>query len=289
MIPFPRLAREAEDRGFDLIVTGEHSHIPVSSTVDGKEGIFPEHYKHFLDPFTALAAAAMTTERIRLGTAVCLLTLHDPLFLSKTVSTLDWLCGGRFVFGTSYAYQVPEMLNHGIDPKDRRAIFREKVLAMQELWSRDTASFNGEFVSFSESWQYPKPVQKPHPPLLIGAPPHPVTFRHIVEFADGWMPVAMYGRGALGEHILRLREQAAEAGRDPATIDVTVLHTAEQRSPENADSRHGARPVTLDLIAEYADMGVTTLCLPVPSESAPAVLSVLDRYARDLSSVLNQP
>ena len=284
MMSFPQVAKAAEDRGFDLIFTGEHSHIPVGASVNGRT--FPEHYKRFLDPFAALAAAAMTTSRIRLGTGVCLLPLHDPLFLSKTVSTIDLLSQGRFVLGASYSYQVPEMLNHGIDPKDKVEIFREKFLAMQKLWTQDTAGYDGKFVSFTESWQFPKPVQKPHPPLWIGARPHPATFRHVVEFADGWMPLSMYGQGVLAGHIERLRQQAAEAGRDPASIDITILHTTDEMSQSSADVRQGARPVTRELVAEYEAMGVGTLCLPIPSEPEPAVLKTLDGYAAALGDVL---
>ncbi len=214
----------AEAAGFESIWFAEHSHIPVSRITPwgGRAGAppLPEHYWRTHDSVVALAAIAARTTDIRLGTGIALLAQRDPIWLAKEIASLDVISGGRANFGIGYGWNVEEMESHGIDPKRRRALVREKALAIKEIWARDEATFSGEFVSFDAMWSWPKPVQKPHPPIVIGGSPTPVTFRHIVEYGDGWMP--LYGRFPIVEHVADLRREAEDAGRDPAAIEVTV-------------------------------------------------------------------
>jgi len=167
-----RLAREAEDRGFESLWLPEHSHIPTSRTTPrggvAGAGPLPEMYWRTIDQFVALAAAASVTSHILLATGVCLVAQRDPIWLAKEVASLDTLSGGRVLFGIGYGWNKEEMAQHGIAYQDRRRILREKILAMQALWTEDVASFEGEFVHLEPSWAWPKPVQHPHPPIILG-------------------------------------------------------------------------------------------------------------------------
>jgi probable F420-dependent oxidoreductase len=218
------LAREAEARGFQSLYLPEHTHIPTSRRTPPPTGekVLAEEYKRTLDPFVSLAAAAATTSRIRLGTAVCLVAQRDPIVLAKEIATLDLLSGGRVVLGIGFGWNREEMASHGIDFRRRRDLAREKVLAMQALWAADRASFHGELVCFEESWSWPKPLQRPRPPVLVGGAPGPTLFAHIAEYGDGWMPIGGAGvRAALPD----LRQAVARAGRDPARLEVVLIGT----------------------------------------------------------------
>jgi probable F420-dependent oxidoreductase len=211
------LAREAEARGFTELWVPEHTHIPTGRETDWpmQEGAeLPEMYKRSMDPFVSLAAAAVVTTSIRLGTSICLVGQHDPIILAKTVATLDRLSGGRVILGVGFGWNEDEMRHHGVDPAKRRTIGREKTLAMKELWTKEAASFHGSYVDFGESWQWPKPVQQPHPPVWIGG--GKATLAHVAEWGDGWMPIE--GVMPVPRLIGRLRELADEAGRDPREI-----------------------------------------------------------------------
>jgi probable F420-dependent oxidoreductase len=209
------------------------------------------------------------TSRIRLGTGVALVAQHDPITFAKEIATLDFLSGGRLVLGIGYGWNAEEMENHGIDVKRRRAIVREKMLAMQELWSNEVASFRGEFVRFEPSWQWPKPVQQPRPRVLIGGGAGPRLFAHIAEYADGWMPIGGTGvRTALPE----LRRAFEERGRDPQALHVVPMGVL----PDRAKLDH------------YASIGVTETALRLPPRPRDAVLPVLDEYAQYLSSVSDE-
>ncbi|HJP65245.1 MAG TPA: LLM class F420-dependent oxidoreductase, partial [Actinomycetota bacterium] len=213
-------AREIEARGFDSMYVPEHSHIPASRKTPAPMGEpLPEQYYRVLDPFVALTAAAMVTERLRIGTAVCLVIERDPIATAKEVATLDWLSGGRFVFGVGFGWNKEEMADHGIDYAQRREVSRERVLAMQRLWADEEASFEGEFVRFDKSFAWPKPVQQPRPLTLLGGGAGPKLFAHIAEYADGWMPIG--GRG-VGAALPALREAFEAAGRDSATLEVSA-------------------------------------------------------------------
>jgi probable F420-dependent oxidoreductase len=182
-----QLARAAEDRGFSSLYFPEHTHIPTSRRDPWPGGAeLPNEYRHTLDPFVGLAAAAAVTERLRIGTGICLVAQHDPIVLAKEIATLDLVSNGRFMFGIGVGWNTDEMEQHGVDPKRRRAVVREKILAMKALWEQEEASFEGEFVRFAPSWSWPKPVQRPHPPIWVGGMGEQKTLRIVAEHADGW-------------------------------------------------------------------------------------------------------
>ncbi len=184
------LARQAEERGFSSLYLPEHTHIPTSRRTPAPTGEpLAQEYRRTMDPFVSLAAAASVTSRIRLGTGICLVAQRDYLVTAKAVATLDVLSDGRFVFGVGYGWNADEMASHDLDPTRRRQILREKVLAMKRLWSDDVASFQGKHVHLAPSWAWPKPTQKPYPPIMLGGAPGPTLFKHIAEFADGWLPI----------------------------------------------------------------------------------------------------
>jgi probable F420-dependent oxidoreductase len=257
------LAREAEARGFSSLFVPEHTHIPVSRRTPAPTGDaeLADEYRRSLDPYAALAAAAAVTSRIRLGTGVALVAQHDPIALAKQIATVDHLSGGRLVLGIGYGWNHEEMENHGIDVKRRRARVRETMLAMQALWANEVASFSGEFVRFEPSWQWPKPVQQPRPPVLIGGAPGPTLFAHIAEYADGWLPI---GGGGLAQALPALRRAVEERGRDPKALEIVPMGVFPD-------------PGKLDY---YREIGVTEAVLRLPSASRDRVMPVLDEYAR---------
>lgn len=282
-VPVRVVAQEAEARGFELIFIGEHSHTPVAGVLPDWMGAvggqpYPEWYRHYPDPFILLAEVSALTQRIKLGVAICLVAIHDPIILAKAVSTLDHVSRGRLIFGVGYGYNELEFRNHGIDAKQRRDIVREKMLAMEALWSQETASFEGGHVSFTESWQHPKPYKRRRPPVLVGSQLIPKTLDHIVEWGDGWLPTAMMAKGNLAGEIAKLKERFEAAGRDPKALDITVFHTVEHLKERTWDYRAGAAPITDELLDKYEQMGVTRLCFPIPNERTKPVLELLDRY-----------
>jgi probable F420-dependent oxidoreductase len=262
-IPPAELAREAEARGFHSLYVPEHTHIPTSRRTPPPTGtdVLADEYLRSLDPWVALATAAAVTSRIRLGTGVALVAQHDTLALAKQIATLDLLSGGRVVVGIGYGWNHEEMENHGIDVRRRRALVREKMLAMQALWSREVARFDGEFVRFEPSWMWPKPVQQPRPRVLIGGAPGPILFAHVSEYADGWMPI---GGAGVREALPKLRRALEERGRDPASLHVVPLGIL----PDAAKLEY------------YEKIGVTEAVLRLPSAPRDRVLPVLDDYAR---------
>ena len=260
------LARELEDRGFESLWVTEHTHIPTSRKTPWPGGApLPDEYRRTLDPFVALTAAAAVTKSLRLGTGICLVAQHHPINLAKTVASLDLVSGGRVDFGIGVGWNVDEMEHHGVSPSRRRSQARENVLAMQQLWTQEEASFDGEFVHMSPSWMWPKPVQKPHPRVLMGGAGGPITFRHVVEYCDGWMPI--HGRRSIFEKLPQLHAAAEAAGRDPKTIDLGVFGC----------------PPKPDVIESYRDIGVTRCVLGLPPAPADVVLPVLDSYTELLS------
>jgi probable F420-dependent oxidoreductase len=257
------LARAVEDRGFHSLYLHEHTHIPTSRRTPPPTGeaVLAEEYKRTLDPFVALGAAAAVTSRLTIGTAVCLVAQHDPLVMAKEVATLDLISGGRLVLGVGFGWNREEMESHGVDFRRRRELVREKMLAMERLWSEEKASFAGELVRFEECWSWPKPVQQPRPPVLLGGAAGPKLFAHIAEYGDGWMPIGGAGVGAALPALHRAME---DAGRDPAAVSVVLIGTI----PDPGKLEH------------YASLGVTEVALRLPSSPADAVLRVLDEYAR---------
>ncbi len=256
------LARELEDRGFESLWVTEHTHIPTSRTSPWPGGPnLPEEYKRTLDPFVALTSAASVTTKLKLATGICLVAQHDPIVLAKTIASLDLVSNGRFIFGIGVGWNIEEMSDHGVDPSRRRSIARDKVLAMKELWTNDESSYSGEFVNFESTWSWPKPVQQPHPPVVMGGAGGPITFRHIIEYCDGWMPI--HGRRAVLGAIKQLRAAADAAGRDPATLELGVFGVPSDQA----------------IIDTYGEAGVSRCVLSLPSAPADTVLALLDSYA----------
>ncbi len=255
------VAREAEARGFYSLYLPEHTHIPTSRRTPPPTGTeeLAEEYLRSPDPYIALAAAAAVTSRIRLGTGIGLPAQHDPITFAKQLSTLDHISQGRLVLGVGYGWNVEEMENHGIEVKRRRALVREKMLAMQALWSQEVAEYRGEFVNFEASWQWPKPVQQPRPRILIGGSAGPKLFSHIAEYADGWMPI---GGAGVNEALVRLGRAMEERGRDPRELHIVAMGVLPD--PEKLEY--------------YASSGVTESVLRLPSAPRDEVLPVLDRY-----------
>jgi probable F420-dependent oxidoreductase len=258
------LARAAETRGFESLWFPEHTHIPANRRSPWPGGgELPQEYWHSHDPFVALATAAAVTTRLRLGTGICLVVERDPIVTAKEVASLDFLSGGRVLFGIGGGWNAEEMENHGTAFKTRWRLLRERVLAMKEIWTKDEAEFHGEVVRFDRLWSYPKPVQKPHPPILMGGD-GARTFDRVIEFADGWMPIAgRMGSTVLLDKMASLHRRAREAGRDPASIPVTAFMVKADRA-------------TLDPL-EAA--GVQRAIFGVPSAGREQVLPLLDAYA----------
>ena len=219
------LAKGVESLGFESLWFAEHSHIPIDRTTPwgGRVGAppLPEHYWRTHDQFVALTAAAAVTTTLKLGTGIALVAQRDPIWLAKEVASLDVISNGRLLFGIGYGWNKEEMANHGVRYTERRAVVREKVLAMKELWTKDEASFSGDHVTISPSWSWPKPVTKPHPPVILGSSGGPKTFQHIIEFCDGWMPIA--SRTPILDQVVHLRQLSEDAGRNPATIELGVF------------------------------------------------------------------
>lgn len=255
-------AREAEERGFESVWLPEHTHIPVSRESPYPQGgELPDQYRRAMDPFLSLAAAASTTSRIGLATGVCLVAERDPIVLAKEVATLDRLSGGRFIFGIGVGWNIEEVRDHGVDPRRRRTLVRERVLAMQRLWVDEVASFEGEFLHLSPSWSWPKPVQQPHPPIVMGAAGGPMTMRHVAEFCDGFMPNHL--RRDLDLTLGELGEACGVVGRDPATVELSVCGVPCDRA-------------TVD---GYAGRGFVRVVLPVPHGGRDETLRALDERA----------
>ncbi|MHB8665092.1 MAG: LLM class F420-dependent oxidoreductase [Acidimicrobiales bacterium] len=255
------LARAAEERGFSSLYLPEHTHIPVSRRTPPPTGgdVLDPSYARTLDPWVALSAAAAVTETLQVGTGVALAAQHDPIVLAKQVATLDHLSGGRAVLGVGFGWNREEMEDHGVRFETRRAMVREHVLAMQALWADDEAAFDGDFVSFEPTWSWPKPVRR-RVPVLIGGGAGPKLFDHVVEYADGWIPI---GGAGLGEALPELRERWIAAGRQADALQVIPFGTLPT-------------PGKLD---HYRSLGITEVVLRVPSAGRGEAFQALDGLA----------
>jgi probable F420-dependent oxidoreductase len=261
-IEIGELARALEARGFESLFVCEHTHIPVNRrTPFPAGGELPKRYSHTHDPFVALSFAAATTRSLKLGTGIALLPQRDPIITAKSVASLDQLCGGRFVFAVGGGWNVEEMENHGARYDSRFKLLRERVLAMKALWTQEEAQFHGQFVNFDPVWLYPKPKQKPHPPVLLGGESDH-TVRRVVEFCDGWFPRAR-GEFEPKNAAQRLRRAAGGAGRDPSTLSITVFNA----------------PADKAALAAYRDAGITRVLIEVPDRGRDEVLRLLDEKA----------
>lgn len=257
------LAREVEARGFESLWVPEHTHIPKSRKSPWPGGPnLPKEYWHTHDPFVALAMAAAVTTRLKVGTGICLVIERDPITLAKEVASLDFLSKGRFLFGIGGGWNAEEMENHGTDFKKRWRVLRERILGMKEIWTKEEAEFHGEFVNFDLIWSYPKPVQKPHPPIFLGVNT-PKARERVVEYCDGWFPLA--GRaGELAAGIADLRRLAEKAGRNPKSLSVSVYAATAEESA----------------VRQYENAGAERAIFYLPSAERDTVLPLLDAYAK---------
>ena len=256
-----RLARELEARGYESLFVGEHTHIPTSrrSPYPGG-GELPRPYYHMADPFVSLMAAAAATERLLVGTGICVVVERDPITLAKEVATLDLLSGGRFLFGVGAGWNAEEMENHGTPFAKRWRVLEERIAAMKAIWASEEAEFHGEFVDFDPIVSYPKPVQKPHPPIIMGS----ATGRgrqRVVEYCDGWIPIDVL-LDDLPDGIADLRQRAEKAGRNPDSLSVSVFAF-------DADDE--------DTLRRYRDLGVERVVMAAP-RAEPQALAFIDRF-----------
>jgi probable F420-dependent oxidoreductase len=256
------LAVLLEERGFDSLWFPEHTHIPVSRrTAYPGGGELPREYSHTYDPFVALAAVASATERLRFGTGICLVIQRDPIITAKEVASLDRLSGGRFLFGVGAGWNEDEMENHGTNPRTRFGLMRERVEAMKAIWTEDEAEYHGKYVDFDPIWSWPKPVQQPHPPVMVGGGGEKVLDR-VIQFGDGWLPQPPREKDLPGR-MAELRRRAEEAGKR-----VTIVPFDSKSHPE--------------FVAEMQEAGADGCVLWVPPEGRDETERRLDRIAERL-------
>jgi probable F420-dependent oxidoreductase len=255
------LARLVEERGFESLFFPEHTHIPASRRSPWPGGgELPREYSHTLDPFVALTAAAMATEQLLVATGICLVIQRDPIITAKEVATLDHVSGGRFLFGVGAGWNEEEMENHGTDPRRRFGVMRERIDAMKAIWTEDEAEYHGRYVDFDPIWSWPKPVQKPHPPILVGGNGQKVLDR-VLAFGDEWMPNRIGDDEKFFARIAELQERARAAGRDSAPVTLF------------------AAPPDPDAIERFGQAGIHRCLFYVPSVPAGEIERHLDKRA----------
>jgi probable F420-dependent oxidoreductase len=258
------LGAALEQRGFESVWAPEHSHIPLSrKTPFAAGGDLPKKYYDAMDPFVTLTMAAAATKKLKVGTGVCLVAQRDPIQTAKLVASIDQVSGGRFLFGIGNGWNRDEMENHGTVFESRHKLAREKVEAMKTIWTQSKAEYHGEFVNFDPMMTWPKPVQKPHPPVIVGGA-FPYSARRAIRYGDGWIPQASRGAYAeIADMIPEFRKMATEAGRDASKIEITVWFPKKDA----------------DLMKRYQDLGVSRVVFNLESEKADAVLPVIDGWA----------
>ena len=255
------LARMAEERGFEALLFPEHTHIPAArQTPYPAGGELPPEYSRTHDPFVALSWAAACTERLLVGTAICLIVERDPIVTAKAVASLDQLSAGRFLFGVGAGWNAEEMANHGTDPSRRFGVMRERIEAMKEIWTHDEASYNGQHVQFDRIWCWPKPLQQPHPPVLVGGN-GPKVLDRVVRYGDEWMPNRVGPDDGMIERCLELARRAEQAGRGPIPITIAGM----MRDPAR--------------IERFEQAGVHRSVFWLPSGGPEEVEQAMDRYA----------
>jgi probable F420-dependent oxidoreductase len=254
------LAVELEQRGFESVWSGEHTHIPADpKTPFPGEGGIKRHYYDVMDPFVTLTAAAVATRTLQIGTGVCLIPQRDPIQTAKLVASIDQISNGRFLFGVGNGWNKEEIEDHGTVFATRHKRARESIEAMQRIWTQDVAEYHGEFINFDPIAAWPKPVQRPHPPILVGGA-FPYSARRAIRYGDGWVPGSTAGHRDIVTLIPRFRQMAAEAGRDPDKIPITAWYPDRD----------------LGLLSRYRDLGVERAVFTVPSAGSETVLPLLD-------------
>jgi probable F420-dependent oxidoreductase len=256
------LGSALEQRGFESVFVAEHTHIPVHRESKWPEGgdELPRKYYRTLDPFVTLTAMAVATKRLVVATGILLLIQRDPITTVKEVASLDLVSGGRTIVGIGAGWDKEEMQNHGTDPKTRMALLRERVLAMKEIWSKDQAEFHGDFVNFDPIFSWPKPVQRPHPPIFVGGN-GPKTLDRVLEYGDGWMPTFGLGVEEITQRIADLRRRASEAGRPDVPVSIYAV------------------PGEREIIARLEDAGVDRVLFDLPTLPAEETYRALDELA----------
>ncbi len=259
------LAKALEERGFESIWAAEHSHIPLSRKSPwGGGGDLPKQYYDVMDPFVTLTAAACVTKTLRLGTGVCLINQRDPIQTAKLVASIDQVSGGRFLFGIGNGWNQDEMENHGTVFASRHKLVRERIEAMKAIWTQTKAEYHGEFVNFDQMMTWPKPVQKPNPPVIVGGA-YPYAARRAVRYGDGWIPLA--GRpgqyGDVFDYVPKFRAMLTEAGRDATTFPISLFSSSDD----------------LDTLKRYRDLGIVRSVVSLPAAKEDVVLPILDRVA----------
>ena len=268
-IRIDHLARAVEERGLESLFVCEHSHIPASRRTPWPLGSadLPREYWAMMDPLVALAMAAGATRKLLLGTAICLVIQRDPIILAKETASLDFLSDGRFVFGIGAGWNAEEMENHGTPFASRWEILREKTQAIKAIWTVKDAAYHGKWVNFDPIWSEPKPVQKPHPPVLFGGQGLK-AMRAAIDFCDGWLPAVAPDFAA---SVTKFRRMAEKAGRDPLSLGITAIWAAVTNDwavPDRA------------VLDEVAESGADRLICGVPPSGPEVALRWLDAYAR---------
>jgi len=258
-----------ESRGFESLWAAEHSHIPSSRKTPHPSGAdLPKRYYDTYDPFVWLTALAGHTTTLKLATGICLVIQRDPIHTAKSVSSLDRLSGGRFMFGVGAGWNEDEMNNHGTEAEGRFKLMRERVQAMKEIWTNHEAEYHGDRVDFDPMLQYPKPLTKPHPPIHVGGS-FPGGARRAVAWADGWIPIPGRAEGTLAEQVASMRQQAYDAGRDPDWIEVTIYFASTDEAT----------------LHEYAEAGVDRVAFDLPSVAGAEALESLDASMEAFSAL----
>ncbi|MEM7542998.1 MAG: LLM class F420-dependent oxidoreductase [Pseudomonadota bacterium] len=261
------LAIAAEERGFESVWFPEHTHVPASrETPFPAGGELPREYVDMLDPLTSCAAAAVVTKTLIVGSAVCLMNEHDIFALANAVASVDILSGGRFEFGVGAGWIAEEMRNHGFEFKDRWPVLEDRLMALKTLWTEDESTHHGKFVTFDRVWSYPKPLQKPHPPIVLGTLASEWGRKRTAKYADGWIPVdGMHGE-KLEEDIADLHQKLSDQGRDPGSMRISICDN---------------QPTDPDRLRRLADSGAVYRAIPrCPTEDKDSVLSWMDDYAK---------
>jgi probable F420-dependent oxidoreductase len=264
------LGRALEERGFESVWAPEHSHIPVSrASPFPNGGELPKQYYDVMDPFVTLSVAAAATKTLKVGTGVCLVQQRDPIQTAKLVASIDQVSAGRFMFGVGSGWNAEEMADHGTPFRSRHKIARERIEAMKVIWTETKAEYHGEFVNFDPMMAWPKPVQKPHPPVIVGGA-FPYGARRAIRYGDGWVPHASRPEyGDVSDFLPQFHQMAKEAGRDPAFLPVTMFRVVEE----------------LDALRRYRDIGIARVVITLPSAGAGQVLPILDRWAEKIRQV----
>ena len=263
MQPAP-LAKALEERGFESLWVPEHTHIPSTrKTPYPAGGPLIRPYYDIMDPFLALNTAATATTKLKIGTGIALVTQRDPIVTAKLVSTIDQLSGGRFLFGVGNGWNQDEIENHGTAFASRHKLARERIEAMKAIWTEEEPEYHGEFVNFDKMKQWPKPKQKPHPPIIVGGG-FPYAARRAIRYGDGWIPRAdRIEKDGIGATVDKFRAMAKEAGRDPASLPVSLFRV----------------PDAIDQLRYCQDIAIDRITFSLPAEKEDKLLPIIDRWA----------